>query len=299
MSLLSQVTSGKVQKPYFITIFGPEGTWKTTFGAESPDPIFACTEDGSNQMDVARLPKIESMDTLLAAVDELLSGKHKFKSFVIDSLDHLEPLIWEKVCKENKWANIEEPGFGKGYNIATKEWVELFRKLKALREKMNVILICHSQQRMCNDPLAPQPYERHELKLHKGAVALVKENCDAILFSTHDTTYKVDGQKKKAKAFGGEDKILLTEYRPHHDGKNRFGLDYQIKNSFESFHNAVLAGNPESANVLISQIEGLLPKLEDEELRSKASEKFAEAKKSGDVKSLISIMKRLKEVTRE
>jgi hypothetical protein len=36
---------------------------------------------------------------------------------VIDSVDWLEPLI-QRVCDDNKWVSIEEPGYGKGYAAA-------------------------------------------------------------------------------------------------------------------------------------------------------------------------------------
>ena len=70
MSLLSKATTGKVFKPYIVTIFGPEGVGKSTFGAEAPNPIFACTEDGSNHLDVIRLPRIETFQMVMEAIGE-------------------------------------------------------------------------------------------------------------------------------------------------------------------------------------------------------------------------------------
>jgi hypothetical protein len=299
MSLLSAVTKGKIKKPYFITIFGTSGVGKTSFAADAPNAIFACTEDGADQVDVAKFPRITNYKMLLDGINELQNSKHNFKTLVIDSIDHLEPLLWKHVCEENSWKVLEDGGFGKGYAEANKTWASLFTTLKTLREKMNVILICHAQVKNFNDPSGAAAYERYELKLHKGVNALVKENCDAILFAAYDTIVSIDKNTKRGKGYGGDTRVLFTEYRAHHDGKNRFGLPYKIDLSFKSFHDAVEASNPESAEVLCSQISGVLTKLTDEKLKEKAAEQFETAKAANDIKKLVAIKNRLMQVTQE
>lgn len=299
MTLLSQVTKGKVTKPYFITILGASGVGKTSFAAQAPNPIFACTEDGSFGMDIARLPRIESYEMMVDAVNELLTSKHDFKTFVLDSLDHFEPLLWKHVCKKNSWASLEDGSYGKGYAEANLVWHQFFGLMKQLREKMNVILICHQQVKSFNDPSKPTPYDRYELKLHKGAAALVKENCDALLFATYETVINIDKTTKKAKAFGGESRVLFTEYRAHHDAKNRFGLPYQLELSWKAFDEAAQSSNPESIEVLMSQIGGLLTKIADQDIKKKASEQTEAAKAANDVNKLNVIKNRLAQITQE
>lgn len=299
MSILSKVTSGVVKKPYLITVFGASGVGKTSFAADAPSTIFACTEDGTDQLNVTRLPRIDSYEKMIESINGLTEEKHNYKTFVIDSLDHFEPLLQKYVCAKNKWNSLEDGGFGKGYVEANLVWNDFFQRLKNLREKMNIILICHSQVKPFNDPSAPQAYERYELKLHKGANALVKENCDAVLFATYENFINIDKNTKKAKGLGGENRVLYTEYRAHHDAKNRFGLPYRIDLSYKGFETAVESGKPESNEVLSSTIRGLLTKIKDEDLSKKATDQFAEASKIGDTKKLVAIKKRLLEVTQE
>lgn len=299
MSLLSKATTGKVFKPYIVTIFGPEGVGKSTFGAEAPNPIFACTEDGSNHLDVIRLPRIETFQMVMEAIGELIESKHDHKTFVVDSLDHLEPLIWNHVAKVNGWKNIEEPGYGKGYVAATEAWGTFFSALKKLRDKMNVVLISHSQVKSFNDPSLPAPYDRYELKLHKGANALVRENCDAILFATYETVVNIDKNTKRGKGFGGDRRVIYTEYRAHHDGKNRFGLPYQIELSYKAFDEAAKNGNPENMDVICSQITGLLTKVTNEEIKAKAFAAFTAANNSKDAKKLVAIKNQLATMLQE
>jgi hypothetical protein len=300
MSLLSKVTSGRVFKPYLVTIFGPEGTWKSTFGSEAPDPLFAPTEDGSDQLNVRRLPRIQSYPQIMEAIGELLETKHDFKTFVVDSLDHLEPLIWDHVAKVNNWKNIEEPGYGKGYVAATECWGQFFSALKKLRDKMNVILIAHSQVKNFNDPALPAPYDRYEIKLHKGASALVKENCDAVLYSTYKTVVNIDKATKRGKGFGGDECVIFTQYRAHHDGKNRFGLPYELPCSFKAFDEAVKsAAVTLSPETLVEEINGMLAKCQNEEIKQRATTSMNAAKEAGDTKKLAAIKKHLAEMIQE
>lgn len=299
MSILSQVTSGKINKPYLITLFGNSGIGKSSFAADAPNPIFACTEEGTNQLDINRFPKIDSFEKMMSAINDLIEQKHDYKTFVIDSLDHFEPLLQKYVCIKNKWGSLDEAGFGRGYNEATLLWQTFFQSINKLREKMNVILICHAQIKSFNDPSSPQNYDRYELKLHKGANALVKENCDAVLFANYENFISVDKNTKKAKGLGGENRVLLTEYRAHHDGKNRFGLPYQIELSYGAFDGAVKNSNPENPDAIASQITGLLTKVTDEALKGKAYEQFIAAQTANDVKKLVSIKNRLMQLTQE
>jgi hypothetical protein len=109
-------------KPPIVAIHGGPGIGKTTFGCCAPDPIVLRTEDGLGGMDVQSFPIATSFDDVLEAIGTLYGEEHDFKSLVIDSLDWLEPLIWDHVC--NNWTDkkgvskrltcIEDAGYGKG-----------------------------------------------------------------------------------------------------------------------------------------------------------------------------------------
>ena len=51
----------------------------------------------------------------MEALTSLLDDDHDFETVVLDSLDWLENLVWEKTCQRLKVASIEEPGYGRGY----------------------------------------------------------------------------------------------------------------------------------------------------------------------------------------
>jgi hypothetical protein len=127
-------------------VYGTHGVGKTSFAASAPSPIFLQTEDGLGLIDRPTFGLLRSFDEVMQAVGSLYSEDHKYQTLVLDSVDHLEPLVWAQVCKDNGWPNIETPGYGKGYVAALDMWRLLIDGLRALRDdrQMSIILIAHS-----------------------------------------------------------------------------------------------------------------------------------------------------------
>lgn len=270
--MLSQVKKGRLKRPEFIVIHGPPGVGKTTFAADAPNPIFLGAEDGSAQHDVARLPTPKSWADVRQAIHELTTEKHDFATLVVDSLDWLEPLVWDEVVANDKKGaeNIEEVGGGffKGYVLAAdKVWRPWIRSLEALRAKrgMNLILIAHSKVKPFNDPRLNVTYDRFSMKIDERAAALFYEAAEAVLFATYEVATKGDGNKGKVKAFGDGTRVLFTERRPGFDAKNRTSLPFQLPLSWEDYIRAANAGQPEDPEEVLEQIRGLMKNVTDPE----------------------------------
>lgn len=264
MAYLDKVETGKKEKPHFTLIYGPDGVGKTTFLADAEDPIVMPIEAGADNFNIAKLPEPKSYEEASDMVDELINTKHKYKTFGVDSLDHLEPLLWKKVCKDGGKDNIEEFGYGKGYVLALGEWQKFINKLKMLREKMNVILICHSQIKLFQDPAQGVGYDRYQLKLNEKAAALFRETTDSVLFANYEVFTKRDGLKTRA--FGEGARVLFTERRPSFDAKNRHSLPFQMPLSYEDFSHAMKHGSGASTDKQKETITALLSQINDEPL---------------------------------
>ncbi len=290
MSLKEKITTGIINKPFFIAVYGQAGIGKSSFGAAFPEPIFLPTEEGTNQLNVARFPKPTSFTEVIEMLNEL---PLTYKTLVIDSLDSLETLIWRACVAEAndfKIKTIEDFGYGKGYVVAGDKWKQFFDKLNILRDSMNIVLICHSQFKTVNDPFHAQPFDRNDLKLNKSASSLIKESVDAILFATFEVHVKTD-KSGKSKAFGDGKRILYTEGRPWFEAKNRYGLPHSIPFSYESFIDAYKKADPSNLDGLIQSINAKILSLASSE-HKKAAEKFLlEAGK--DLKKLTSANNRL------
>ena len=211
-----------------IVVVGQGKIGKTTFAAMAPKAIGILTEDGADAVDANAFPLATSLADVYSAVATLINQDHDFQTLFIDSLDWLEPLVQDHVCKANNWKNIEQPGFGKGYVAAAEEWRNLLSGLEVLRadKGMGIILIAHDKIKRIEDPLT-EGFDSHVLKLHDRAGALVQEWADVIGYAGYRIfTSKTDAGfgNKETKATTTGERILHVEPHPAHCGGNRFGL---------------------------------------------------------------------------
>lgn len=227
-----------------IVIAGPGKIGKTTFAASAPNAIGILTEDGADAVDTAAFPLASALTDVYQAIGTLLNEEHEFGTVFMDSIDWLEPLVHAHVCAQNKWANIEAPGYGKGYVAAADEWRTLLNGLEELRKVKNmaVILIAHDKIKRFESPLH-EGYDQYVLKLHDRAAALVSEWADVIGWANYRVvTTQTDAGfgNKETKARTTGDRILHVEPHPAHMGGNRFGLK-NMPLSWEAFAAALTA----------------------------------------------------------
>jgi hypothetical protein len=266
MKLLSQVSKGKIRQPFLGLIYGTDGVGKSSFGAAMPAPLFIGPEAGTANLDVSRL-SISSYPELLALLKELLEADHPYQTVVIDSLDWLEPMVWEHlIAKHNATAkggkaaeSIEDFGYGKGFQYAVDEWRKMIPAVNALRERkgMNTLFIAHSHSKDAKDPTVQNDYNRYQLKLNDKAAALFREWVDCVFFANFETMTAIDS-KKKVRTIGDGTRYIYTERRPAFDAKNRFGLPFKMPLDWEAVREALDNANPEDPQVLIGIIQSML-----------------------------------------
>jgi hypothetical protein len=235
------------RKPPRLIVYGVAGVGKSTFAAGAPSPVFIPIEDGL-PIGVDAFPLMATFAEVKEALIALYTewGDHKFKTVVIDSLDWLEDLVWRETCSRNKWGSIEDPGYGKGYAAALTVWDEYIEVIDALRDdkKMTIIQLAHAQVKRFDSP-EHEPFDRYEIKLHKGAAALLMEHADGVLFANYRvSTIKsnVGFNKTVTRGTGRAERLLHTTEMPAFLAKNRFGRPDQefpatLPLSWEAFEN--------------------------------------------------------------
>ena len=249
MSLIAKVERGRTAKPPRILVYGTEGIGKSTFGSQTPKPIFIQTEDGLDEIDCDKFPLATTYDEIVSALGDLRREQHSYDSVVIDALDWLERLVWDTLCLESGANSIEkvDGGYSKGYTHALTYWREIIDHLNALRNSrgMVVLLIAHSKIERFEDPES-SPYDRYSPRLHKHAAALVSEWCDAVLFATRKirTQSEDAGFNRKrtiAHAIGkdGGERILRCVGGPSCVAKNRYGIVEELPLSWPAFIQAL------------------------------------------------------------
>ena len=143
---LSAIVSSKGFGPMKVVIYGVAGIGKTTFAGTFPSPILMRIEDGAAALDIPTFPRVITNLLQLDMAIAALRGDHQFKTLIIDSLDWLEPLVWQYVCTKEGKENIEDFGYGKGYIKVDDVWRAIQAKLEKLRtlRGMNIVTIAHA-----------------------------------------------------------------------------------------------------------------------------------------------------------
>lgn len=219
-SLLQKIHSGKRQQPPRILIYGSEGIGKSTFAASAPKPVFIPTEDGLDHIACDSFPLCTSFEQVIECLTALKNDEHDYKTVVIDSIDWLEQLIFDHLCREYNVKSIEkvDGGYGKGYVHALTFWRRIVDDLRFLRETrgMVVVLVAHTKIEAHSDPES-SPFDRFSPKLHKKANSMICEWCDAILLATREYG------AAKGDDSGGQ-RVLRCMSSPTCVAKNRYAL---------------------------------------------------------------------------
>jgi hypothetical protein len=213
-------------------VYAPHGIGKTSLAAGAPDPVFLQTEDGLGMIDAATFGLLTTYAEVIQAIDVLGAEAHDFKSVVIDTMDWLEPIVWTEACRLNGWANIEQPGYGKGYVAVQDVWRAVLERLTALRDirSMAVIMLAHCHVKRF-DPPDSEPYDRYQPKMHDKASALIQEHADGVMFMNYRVSIVKDNPKDKdsrVRGVGGGSRVVYTTERPSHLAKNRWRMPDQI-----------------------------------------------------------------------
>jgi hypothetical protein len=259
VNTLTAIQHGISPKPPRILLYGVEGIGKSTFGSQMPHPVFVQTEDGLDAIGCARFPLATTYDDVIEALEELHRRDHGYETVVMDSLDWLERLVWDRLCLEYGVTSIEkvDGGYAKGYTHALTYWREIIGCLNSLRNVrgMVVLLIAHSKVERFEDPES-SPYDRYSPRLHKHVAALVSEWCDAVLFATRKirTQSEDAGFNRKrtiAHAVGkdGGERIVRCVGGPTCVAKNRYGISGELPLSWPAFIQALSNQQPQGAAI--------------------------------------------------
>lgn len=219
--------------PIRMILHGPPGVGKSSFAASAPSPIFIAAEDGLASIDATSLPEPDSWETVCSQLDALANEEHGYKTVVIDSLDWLEPIIWDYVCRRGGKSNIAQFEFGKGYVAAQNEWRVLMNRLSLLRRRgMHIVLIAHSVRKTVANPEGAD-FDAWLIKLHEKAAGALIEWVDVVGYASHEIALKaVDGTMK---AIGTGHRELRVRPHPAFTAKTRLHLPESMPLDWETF----------------------------------------------------------------
>lgn len=255
MELSKVIKMGVKKKPPRLFIYGEEKIGKSSLAAQAPAPVFMCSESGLIGPQFEAVPHYvpanwaDAKDFIKA-----LQGSQEYKTFVLDTLDWIEPLLNAHVCAKGGKASIEDFGYGKGYTAAADEFRLFLAELERLMQAgMAIIILAHCQIKAFANP-AGDNYDRYEPKVSKQLAGLVKEWSDAILLARAKVFTKKESQKSKAKGVGDAVRVLNTNKTPAWDAGNRYSMPDELPLSWPDIATAIESGKPDNPDVIEAEI---------------------------------------------
>ena len=219
------VVSGRKTGSQRIVIYGPGGIGKSSLAALSPRPVFLDIEEGTREMDVPRVERVESFSDLRACLQS--NALDDFGTVVIDTATKAEEwatahtLLNTPNEKGNKVSSVESYGYGKGYQHVYDTFLLLLSDCdRQIRANRNVILIAHDCTADVPNPVGDDfiRYEPH-LQAPKSGKASIRNRLvqwsDHVLFLGYDV-HSEDGKGK-----GVGTRTIYPMERPDHIAKSR------------------------------------------------------------------------------
>jgi hypothetical protein len=229
------IIKGKKKKPAAIIAIGVPGIGKSRFGESCPYPLFMGAEE-NDELSADRLPIPDSWEDAKAQARWVLKNKVPYKTLVIDTIDSLQQLLHAHVLKssKNKTGSMAKAhgGYGAGFDISEREFLEFRNILKALRDEkgMHIVILGHVKKSQATDPILGLQYDTFEMNLHHKEQAVFVDWCSAVMFANYVShTAEMDNTSDKKFVIGEGERVLLTEKRPGHLGKNRYKLPYELE----------------------------------------------------------------------
>lgn len=218
-------------EPAFCVFYAGAKIGKTTLASEFPNPFYVRSSKGERApagVTMKSFGYAEAYQDIEDQIDWMLHAEHDRKTFILDSADGLDKLIREKVCADNNWTSIEDPGYGKGFTKVFELWQELVGKLLKIKEAgFYVVLISHVKA--ANVPgVSTEGYKQWAPNLRDDAVGVLVDNADLISFLHPRVSITKDDigfKKKNTRAEGGAEIVMEVQGRGSFIAGNRYDIE--------------------------------------------------------------------------
>jgi len=258
MSWSTQVVKGserKVLRPRLF-IYGSAGVGKTSMGAKLPKPIFVDYDKGADYINVDRVPGPKTWADSMALFRGIAADPMSYESLVIDTVDPLEELAIDHVCKTAGKASLAAFDFGAGYDAVRTLWTTFLAELDAVRNAgLYVCLLGHATVRTATDPTLGS-YDQFTSQLSKKVWQITQRWCELVGFASFNSALLKEKKDDPRVIVTGE-RLLYTVRGSGFEAKNRFALPDRMPLSWPVLREAIgRHGQPDDIRARILAMAG-------------------------------------------
>jgi hypothetical protein len=218
-------------------VYGPPGVGKTTFGANTTQPIIVDCENGAAHVSCDRTPYLPTWPAIRQWLDALAEGGHGYGTVVIDSVDWLLRRMEEHVSgvKDTDFGmtqtmNRSHGGYGNGKQVL-RNYVYQYL-LPALDKIVNsgvaVVLLAHAARHEVTS-IDGVTVEKSSPDIHTDLVNTLIEWSDFVAAARLNVT-------------NGREMILNES--PQQLAKNRYGIAGPLPLSWQALMDAMATSQP-------------------------------------------------------
>ena len=136
---------------YTMLFYGQPKTGKTTICSKFPKTLILAFETGYLAIPGVMVQPIQKWSEFKQVLKQLKDPKvqEMYSNICIDTVDIAYDLCEKYICNQNDIQSIGDLGFGKGYNLAKKEFDESLRAIPAMG--YGLLMISHAQDKTLTD----------------------------------------------------------------------------------------------------------------------------------------------------
>jgi len=237
-----------------MVLYGPPKIGKSSFGAESPSPIFITTEDGIDQVAVDRFPRATTWAELLANLTAAANEQHEYRTLVLDTLNGAAELAAAHTCTEKfggDWGPKGFGAFGHGLAATSEEMRRMLPILDQARDRgMVVLLLAHTGITAVKNPVDGD-YQKFTPDVDRRIWARFAAWADVIGRAEFEyTLLKRDGIGP-GRAVGTNVRVIRFSGSAAEDAGTRVGFELpeRLPLSWQAFSNALGQDNETASEV--------------------------------------------------
>lgn len=251
------ISTGGSGLPSRTIFYGSEKAGKTSTFAYASNPIFAMAKgetgllsllDGGIIPPTPHFDEVLNWDGMRACVKWLTEAEHTYRSFVVDTANQTQELLFEHITRA-KYGNDREKfnAYGKGVaDHACPEWrrfLESLDKLRSIR-KMAIIFLAHARVKQINNPEGDN-YSEWQVDMDDKVYGLAAKWADIIMFVKPDIVAIKERGETKAKAQSAGTRTMHTVGSASWKAGNRYNLPPEIpmgkspQQAWDNFYNAL------------------------------------------------------------
>jgi hypothetical protein len=138
-------------KGYTVLLYGQPKTGKTTIASQFPNSLLLAFETGFLTLPGVMALPINSWSDFKSVLRQLKSDEahEMYDNIILDTTDIAYDLCEKFICNKESIENIGDAGYGKGYNMAGKEFDEALRSIPQMG--YGLVMISHAQDKVFTD----------------------------------------------------------------------------------------------------------------------------------------------------